>query len=114
MREAEGLMETLRELGPGTVAVYTIMGEQGYRSILITPDVQKGYSYPIPAAELNKKILSFRELVRNPASDPRALARELYDILVKPMEKDLDGAQTQTIMWSLDGALRLHARGRAA
>jgi len=25
---------------------------------------------------------------------------------VKPMEKDLEGAQVQTIMWSLDGALR--------
>lgn len=106
VREAEGLMETLRDLGPGTVAVYTIMGEQGYRSILITPDVQKGYSYSIPAADLNKKVLAFRELVRNPTSDPRAAAKELYDILVKPMEKDLEGAQANTIMWSLDGALR--------
>ena len=70
-------METLHDLGPGSVAIYTIVGEQGYRSILITADVQKGYSYPIAAAELNKKILAFRELVRNPASDPRPLAREL-------------------------------------
>jgi CHAT domain-containing protein len=106
VREAEGLMETLRDLGPGTVAVYTIMGEQGYRSILITPDVEKGYSYSIPAADLNRKVLAFRELVRNPNSDPRSAARELYDILVKPMEKDLEGAQAQTMMWSLDGALR--------
>jgi CHAT domain-containing protein/uncharacterized protein HemY len=106
VREAEGLMETLRELGPGSVAVYTIVGEQGYRSILITPDVQKGYSYPITAADLNKKILAFREVVRNPNLDPRPLAKELYDILVKPLEKDLEGAEARTIMWSLDGALR--------
>jgi CHAT domain-containing protein/tetratricopeptide (TPR) repeat protein len=106
VREAEGLMETLHDLGPGTVAVYTIEGEEGFRSILITADVQKGYSNPIAAAELNKKILAFRELVRNPDSDPRPLAKELYDILVKPMEHDLAGAQAQTIMWSLDGALR--------
>jgi CHAT domain-containing protein/tetratricopeptide (TPR) repeat protein len=106
VREAEGLMETLRALGPGTVAVYTVVGEKGYRSILITPDVQKGYYTPVPAAELNKKILAFRELVRNPSSDPRPLARELYEILVKPMQKDLEGAQARTIMWSLDGPLR--------
>ena len=106
VREAEGLMETLRDLGPGTVAVYTVVGDRGFRSILVTPDVQKGYFSPIPAAELNKKILSFRETVRNPTSDPLPLARELYDLLVKPMEKDLEGAQAQTIMWSLDGALR--------
>ena len=106
VREAEGLMETLRDLGPGTVAVYTVVGEQGLRSILITPDVQKGYFHKIPAAELNKKILAFREAVRSPAVDPRPLGKELYDIVVKPMEKDLEGAQVQTIMWSLDGALR--------
>jgi CHAT domain-containing protein/tetratricopeptide (TPR) repeat protein len=106
VREAQGLMETLRDLGHGTVAVYTIFGEQGVRTILITADVQKGYLFKIPAAELNKKILAFREAVRSPTSDPRPLAKELYDILVKPMEKDLEGVQAQTIMWSLDGALR--------
>jgi CHAT domain-containing protein len=106
VREAEGLMETLRDLGPGSVAVYTIAGERDFRSILITPDVEKGYSYPISSADLNKKILAFRELVRNPASDPRPLAKELYDILVKPMAADLEGAKASTIMWSLDGGLR--------
>jgi CHAT domain-containing protein/uncharacterized protein HemY len=106
VREAEGLMETLRDLGPGSVAVYTIVGDSGFRSILITPDVEKGYSYPISAANLNKKILAFRELLRNPVSDPRPAARELYDVLVRPMEKDLEGVHAETIMWSLDGALR--------
>jgi CHAT domain-containing protein/tetratricopeptide (TPR) repeat protein len=106
VREAEGLMETLRDLGPGTVAIYTIVGEQSYRSILITPDVQKGYSYSISGAELNKVILAFRQVVRNPASDPRPLAKRLYEIIFKPMEKDLEGAQAKTIMWALDGALR--------
>ena len=106
IREAQGLMETLRELGSGTVAIYTIFGEQGIRTILITPDVQKGYLYKIPATELNRKILAFRESVRSPASDPRPGGKELYDILVKPMESDLEGARAQTIMWSLDGALR--------
>jgi CHAT domain-containing protein len=99
-------METLRDLGPGTVAVYTVVGEKGFRAILITPDTQKGYFSPIPAAELNKKILAFRETVRSPSRDPLPLARELYDLLVKPMEKDLEGARARTIMWSLDGALR--------
>ncbi len=40
VREAEGLMETLRDLGSGTVAIYTILSDEGYRAILITADVQ--------------------------------------------------------------------------
>ncbi|HUI82289.1 MAG TPA: tetratricopeptide repeat protein [Bryobacteraceae bacterium] len=106
LKDAQGLMETLHDLGKGVVAVYTSMGEDGFRSILITPAVQKGYFTPVAAVDLNKKILAFREAVRDPGADPRPLAKELYDILVKPLEKDLAGAQAQTIMWSLDGALR--------
>ena len=52
LRESQGLMEDLRELGPGTVALYTLVGEDKYRVILTTPDFQKGYEYPIKAADL--------------------------------------------------------------
>jgi CHAT domain-containing protein len=34
------------------------------------------------------------------------LAKELYQILVGPIAKDLEGAKAQTLMWSLDGVLR--------
>ncbi len=32
VRDAQGLMETLRELGPGVVALYTIVGADSTRS----------------------------------------------------------------------------------
>jgi CHAT domain-containing protein len=60
----------------------------------------------VPAAELNKKILAFREALTNPRLDPRPLGAELYDLLVRPIEKDLKGARVQNLMWSLDGTLR--------
>jgi len=34
-------MEDLRELPPGTVAIMTVVGEDKFRAILRTPDVQK-------------------------------------------------------------------------
>lgn len=106
MRESQGLMEDLRELGKGTVALYTLVGEDKYRVILTTPDFQKGYEYPIKAADLNRKLLAFRDVLQNPKLDPLPLAQELYKILVGPVAKDLQGAKAQVLMWSLDGVLR--------
>ena len=106
VREAQGLMADLADLGPGTVALYTLVGDKTYRVILITPDTQVARDYPITAADLNRKVLALREALRTPLVDPRPLAQELYKILVDPVANDLRGAQAQTLMWSLDGVLR--------
>ncbi|HEX8458148.1 MAG TPA: CHAT domain-containing protein [Pyrinomonadaceae bacterium] len=106
LRESQALMEDLRELGAGAVALYTVVGAEKYRVILVTPDVQQTAEYPIKAADLERKVLAFREVLQNPRQDPRPLASELYKIIVGPIAKDLTGAQAETLMWSLDGVLR--------
>jgi CHAT domain-containing protein/tetratricopeptide (TPR) repeat protein len=106
LREEEGFMEDLRELPAGTVAIYTLAGDDKFHIILRTPDAQKAYEYPIKAADLNRKIFEFREAVQDPKADPRPLAQELYGILIAPLAEDLRQAKAQTLMWSLDGALR--------
>ena len=106
LRESQGLMEDLRELGKGVVALYTLVGEDKYRVILTTADFQKGYEYPIKAEELNRKVLAFRDVLQNPKLDPLPLAQEPYKILVGPVAKDLQSTKAQMVMWSLDGVLR--------
>ncbi|MDQ3917686.1 MAG: CHAT domain-containing protein [Acidobacteriota bacterium] len=106
LREAEGLKETLRELGGGAVALYTVVGEKKLYVVLYTPDAMIAREYPVSAEELYAKIFAFREAVQNPKADPRPAARELYNIVVGPVAKDLEQAKAETLMWSLDGALR--------
>ncbi|MEP7342042.1 MAG: CHAT domain-containing protein, partial [Acidobacteriota bacterium] len=104
--ESQNLAETLKELGAGTVAIYTLVTAKKYRVIIITAYSQKAAEYPISAVELNRKVLEFRQVLQEPRGDPRPLAYELYKILVAPIAKDLVDAKAQTLMWSLDGALR--------
>jgi CHAT domain-containing protein/tetratricopeptide (TPR) repeat protein len=106
LREAEALKETLRELGDGVVALYTIVGEKRYYVVLYTPDAMISREYAITPAELHAKIFAFREALQKPSTDPRPLAQELYKIIVGPVAKDLEQAHAETLMWSLDGALR--------
>ncbi len=106
LRATPGMKEVLRGLGRGTVALHTLVGENKFRVILTTANVQKSYEYPIKAVDLNRKALAFRAALQNPALDPLPLAQELYRILVAPLLKDLKAAQAETLMWSLDGVLR--------
>ncbi len=100
------LQGKLKQWGAGTVAIATIIGDQRYRVILTTPKVQVDGKAEILSADLNRKIFAFREALLDWNTDPRPLGKELYDILVKPIEKDLAAAGATTLLWSLDGTLR--------
>lgn len=89
LQESQGLMEDLRELGSGAVAIYTLVGKDKYRIILVTPDAQRGFEYEIKDVDLNRKVAAFREVLEDPDLDPLPLAQELYQILVGPVAKDL-------------------------
>jgi CHAT domain-containing protein/Tfp pilus assembly protein PilF len=106
IKEAQGLQEDLRELGPGTAALFTLVGEEKYHVLLITPDFRKAFEVPITAADLNRKIIALRRALGDPRSDPRPPARALYDTVMAPVAPDLEELHAQTLMWSLDGALR--------
>lgn len=110
LRDTVGQQQALRadlpDFGSGTVAVLTVTEKEKYRVILVTSQGEKTREYPIKAADLNRKVQSFREVLLDVERDPLPIAQELYTILVGPIAKDLKDANAKTIMWSLDGTLR--------
>lgn len=102
-----GLQAMLKEMNAtDTAIISTIASPERLNLILTTTSFQKAYTTDITAADLNKMVADFRRVVQNPAVDPRPLGQKLYNVLVKPLEKDLAGSQIKTIVWSLDGTLR--------
>lgn len=89
-----------------SVVLYTVLTENRYRVILTTGRTQKDAKTDIAIADLNRKIFAFREALQNPAIDPRPLGKELYDILIRPVEADLKITGAKNLLWSLDGTLR--------
>jgi CHAT domain-containing protein/Tfp pilus assembly protein PilF len=106
LREAQALMGVLRKLGSGAVALYTLVGEEKYQVIVITPHARTAREYPISRQQLNRKVAQFRQVLWDRTRDPVPLAQELYRILIGPIAQDLRGAKAETLMWSLDGTLR--------
>jgi CHAT domain-containing protein len=107
INEDKGLQSDMQEWGGDLAFIYTLVGEHRYRTILITPNTRVAREKEIKAADLDQKIIDFRKQVKNPKFDPRPLGKELYDILIKPIEKELNAAGAKTLLWSLDGNLRL-------
>ncbi|HEX9930041.1 MAG TPA: tetratricopeptide repeat protein [Pyrinomonadaceae bacterium] len=88
------------------VVISTIVGEKNLSIIVTTPDIQRAHIIEVAEEDLNKLIAEFRSVVLDIRTDAKPAAQKLYDLLVKPLEKDLDGVQAKTLVWSLDGNLR--------
>jgi CHAT domain-containing protein/Tfp pilus assembly protein PilF len=106
VREGQGLMEDLKSIGDNTVALYTLVGEDKLRLIIISPDIQIAREYPISREELMRRIISYRAVLQDPTLDDRTLGKQLYDVMIGPIASDLKTLGAKTLMWSLDGPLR--------
>jgi CHAT domain-containing protein/tetratricopeptide (TPR) repeat protein len=101
-----GLRATSEATKQRTVAIYTVVGKEQLSVILITPDNIVSSSTPIEDIDLNTKALQFYGLLQSPDYEPRILGKQLYDIILKPIEAELEKAHAQTLIWELDGILR--------
>jgi CHAT domain-containing protein len=107
----QSMMQSLRRLGNGTVALYTVVANGNGWVILTTPDFRR--AYPIRMTDLNKNISDFRRVLSSDQFDPLPLAKALYTAVFlqkndqgATLAGDLRGYRAKTLMWSLDGVLR--------
>jgi CHAT domain-containing protein len=99
------LQDVLAELGRDTVLLHYVVTGSRVAIIVTTADVQIARETRIAAADLNRKVLAFRQALAQ-RGDVKPLARELYALLVAPVAADLQQAGARTLMLSLDGTLR--------
>lgn len=90
---------------PQTAVISTIVGGKNLSLIVTTAEFQRGYVIAISDDKLNKLVGDFRTAIIE-RSDPEPAAQELYNVLLKPLEKDLELARAKTLIWSLDKFLR--------
>jgi CHAT domain-containing protein/Tfp pilus assembly protein PilF len=89
-----------------TVIVTFLVLNDNVSIVITSPAIQIPYRISIPEADLNRMVFNFKQTLVNPNRDPRSQARELYDLLILPIQKDLIALQVETMMISLDGTLR--------
>jgi CHAT domain-containing protein len=107
LAKTSAMQGTLRQFGPNTVALFTLVAEKRIVTMLVTEGARKVYQYPIERKEVNRKMAELRRALENPARDPVPLAQNAYQMIFsEKLREDLDRIGVQTILWSLDGTLR--------
>jgi CHAT domain-containing protein len=105
-RKLQTALGQLKEqTGQNAVAIYTLVGADTYRALVITPNNIAAASQPVKGEALNEKSLQLWALLQSVRYDPAPLPQELYTTVFKPLESQLP-KDTSTILWSLDGSLR--------
>ncbi|MCC6621901.1 MAG: ankyrin repeat domain-containing protein [Deltaproteobacteria bacterium] len=106
LRDTSARQATLRQLGHGAVLLHYLVMPDRLRILVTTPSVQVGRTVDVKARELNRLVFVLRQALADPRSDVVPAARELHALLIDPIAADLRAARAETLMVSLDGALR--------
>jgi CHAT domain-containing protein len=100
------LQMALKELGAGTVGIYSLVSNNRLILIYVTSNSSVVRSTYIDGPDFNRKVMAFWQALSDPRVDPLPLAQELYRTIIGPIEKDIKDSGASTLMWSLDGSLR--------
>lgn len=103
LRDTQAL---LKELGNDTVLLQYYLTDDKVGMLLTTDGVQVARFTSVKSKELNRQIVEFRRLLRDPKANTLPASQALYQLLLGPVERDLEQAGAKNIMLSLDGALR--------
>ena len=88
--------------------IYSIILEQQSYIVMRLPDSSlKSYLVPLSKLNLNSKIKYLRFSLENIATNEYlAPAKEIYDLLIRPIEQDLARSQVEQLVFVNDGILR--------
>ncbi len=106
--QTAGLQTLVGDLGAGTAAVYTLLLDEKCVVMVVTGTTRVAREIPVGKVAMRGKVFSFVRALAGHASEEDLLpkAQDLYNVLIAPIEKDLQGVQAKTLVWSLDDVLR--------
>lgn len=101
------VQRNLQQLGKPAVLLYPLILEDRVELVLVTANSAPIHrSLSVKRAVVKQAIAQFRQGLQNPSVNATIPARKLYDLLIKPIEKDIANAKAHTIIYAPDGQLR--------
>jgi CHAT domain-containing protein len=106
LQELQATLDQLtKQTQQKTVAIYQLVGENNFYTVLVTPDGISSVSTKVRGDRVNQQAIWLWSLLQSDDYDPALLSNVVYDTVFKPIESQLP-KDTRTILWSLDGNLR--------
>lgn len=104
--ESTPASERIKRVTPkGTAAVYALYREDVLHLLVATNGGLQRFKTSVK--DLGKRVTTFRQVLEDPTRDPRPSGLAIYKVLAAPIEAHLKAQGVKTVLWSLDGTLRL-------
>ncbi|MEH1921650.1 CHAT domain-containing protein [Nostoc sp.] len=101
------LRDNLARLPQKSALLYPLILKDSLELVLVTPESPPIHrTVAVKRENLYKSIGVFRQALIDPSQNIKASAQQLYDWLIKPIEKDLESSDTQTLIYAPDDQLR--------
>ncbi|MFM7601559.1 MAG: CHAT domain-containing protein [Pseudanabaena sp.] len=106
--EINRVPDYLQQIPQGTVLLYPLILRDRLELILFSNNnIPVNRTVKISQEKLEKLIIDYRSgLIDAGSEDVKEPARELYNLLIKPIEAELIQAKAETILYATDGQLR--------
>jgi CHAT domain-containing protein len=105
--ELQARVRSVDQLATRTAAVYPIILPERTVLLLSLPEGLMQKSIPVTAEQLTSEVRTLRVLLeKRTTREYLAPAQALYDRLIRPIERDLDAAGIDTLVFVPDGPLR--------
>lgn len=105
IRELQAVLKDLKTRdNQDTIAVYVLLTDGYYDSIIVSSNDIKAVSRPISGVELSKKVYQLWGVLQSDKYDVRPLSQQVYQTLIEPLRTAIPPGTT-TIMWSQDRIL---------
>ena len=100
-------LKPIDRLAPDTAALYPIVLPDRMELILSFGDGLRQVTVPVPADRIRQEVARLRRLVeKRTTNEYLAPSRQLYDWMIRPLEKVLDGASIATLIIVPDEVFR--------
>ena len=108
LAQLRSLQEQLQRMETPTAIFYPLILPDRLELVLVLPQGQPlRRVVHISSADLERAIVAMRSDVRDPSSlDVLTSSKQLYDLLIAPLAKELASHHIKTIIYAPDGALR--------
>lgn len=105
VRSLQTTLASAAKSGEIVTAAVTLLGAEDFYVLIVTPDSIRSVTSKNVAERVNRSSRRLWSILQSDEYDPTGTAKELYDLVFKPIEKEIPKGTT-TLLWGLDGNLR--------
>jgi CHAT domain-containing protein/tetratricopeptide (TPR) repeat protein len=107
LRQLNAIRDNLRQLNQKALILYPLVLPDRLELVIVTADAPPIHrTVPVKKEELTEVISTFRRSLQTPGRDAKTPGNKLYNWLIKPIEKDLQQAGAEAIIYAPDSVLR--------